>query len=288
MAQVAVSPAVYAARRFVGRALVWVVLGAGALLMMVPFLWLISCSLKDVSQLWVFPPIWIPNPVQWGNYPRALTVLPFARYTLNTLTITIPVLVGTVLTASMGGYGFAKIEFPGRELFFMLFLATMMLPGIVTMIPVFILFSKLGWVNTFKPLIIPPICGGGAFNVFLFRQFFRTIPEELSSAARIDGCSEFGIYRRIILPLSRPALTTVAIFTFLATWNDFMGPLIYLNADARKTIALGLAGFQGLYNTEWELLMAASAAMTIPVVIVFFLAQRYFVEGIVMTGLKGM
>ena len=163
-----------------------------------------------------------------------------------------------------------------------------MLPAIVTMIPVFILFSRLGWIDTFKPLIIPPILGGGAFNVFLFRQFFLSIPKELSDAARIDGCSEFDIYSRIILPLSKPIMITVAIFTFLATWNDFMGPLIYLNSESKKTIALGLASFQGLYATDWELLMAASLVMTLPTIILFFIAQRYFIEGIVMTGLKGV
>ena len=169
----------------------------------------------------------------------------------------------------------------------MIFLATLMLPGVVTMIPQFVMFSNMGWVDTFKPLVIPPIMGGGAFNVFLFRQFFRTIPDELSSAAKIDGCNDFDIYWRIIMPLAKPAITTVAIFTFLATWNDFMGPLIYLNSDSKKTIALGLAGFQGLYATNWELLMAASLVMTLPPLVLFFAAQKYFVEGIVMTGLKG-
>jgi ABC-type glycerol-3-phosphate transport system permease component len=268
--------------------MVWGLLGVGALLMMLPFLWLLSSSLKTSSQLWLMPPKWIPDPVRWQNYADAMTTLPFGRYTLNTLIITIPVVIGTLISASLCGYGFARIEFPGRDLFFWFFLATMMLPSIVTMIPVFILFSRLGWIDTFKPLIIPPILGGGAFNVFLFRQFFLTIPNELSDAARIDGCSEFSIYSRIILPLSRPIMITVAIFTFLATWNDFMGPLIYLNSESKKTIALGLASFQGLYSTNWELLMAASLVMTLPTIILFFLAQRYFIEGIVMTGLKGV
>ena len=275
-------------RKWGGQLLVLLPLIVGAILMMLPFVWLISCSLKTPAQLWLFPPRWIPNPIQWENFSKALTVLPFGRYTINTLTITIPVMIGTVLTASLGGYGFARLDFPGRNFWFMVFLATLMLPGVVTMIPIFVLFSKIGWVNTFKPLIIPPIMGGGAFNVFLFRQFFRTIPDELSSAAKIDGCNEFDIYWRIIMPLAKPAVTTVAIFTFLGTWNDFMGPLIYLNSDSLKTIALGLAGFQGLYSTHWELLMAASLVMTIPPVILFFAAQQYFVEGIVMTGMKGV
>jgi multiple sugar transport system permease protein len=270
-----------------GRTAIWIVLFAGAVLMIVPFLWMVSSSLKAPSQIWLFPPQWIPNPTLWGNYPKAMTTLPFGVYTLNTLKITVPVLLGTLLSASLCGYGFARLDFPGRNLFLWLFLSTLMLPAIVTMIPIFILFSYIGWVDTFKPLIIPPIMGGGAFNVFLFRQFFLTIPRELSDAARIDGCSEWNIYARIIMPLSKPILITVAIFTFLATWNDFIGPLIYLNSDSKKTIALGLASFQGMYSTQWELLMAASVVMTLPTIVLFFFAQRYFVEGIVMTGLKG-
>ena len=269
------------------RAFVFATLLLGALLMMAPFVWLISSSLKTPAQLWLFPPRLIPDPIAWQNFPKAMTVLPFGRYTLNTLTITAPVLVGVVLSSSLGGYAFARLNFIGKNLFFMIFLATLMLPGVVTMIPQFVMFSNMGWVDTFKPLVIPPIMGGGAFNVFLFRQFFRTIPDELSSAAKIDGCNDFDIYWRIIMPLAKPAITTVAIFTFLATWNDFMGPLIYLNSDSKKTIALGLAGFQGLYATNWELLMAASLVMTLPPLVLFFAAQKYFVEGIVMTGLKG-
>ncbi len=229
-------------RKWGGQLLVLLPLIVGAILMMLPFVWLISCSLKTSAQLWLFPPRWIPNPIQWENFSKALTVLPFGRYTINTLTITIPVMIGTVLTASLGGYGFARLDFPGRNFWFMVFLATLMLPGVVTMIPIFVLFSKIGWVNTFKPLIIPPIMGGGAFNVFLFRQFFRTIPDELSSAAKIDGCNEFDIYWRIIMPLAKPAVTTVAIFTFLGTWNDFMGPLIYLNSDFTQNHCPGVGG----------------------------------------------
>ena len=275
------------ARRVAVRATIWTMLCLGALLMILPFLWLLSSSLKTQSQLWVFPPEWIPNPVMWSNYSISLTYMPFNLYILNTLKIAVPVVIGTVLSASLCGYGFARLEFPGRDLIFGCFLSTMMLPAIVTMIPTFILFTRLGWVDTLRPLIIPPILGGGAFNIFLFRQFFRTIPNDLSDAARIDGCSELSIYWRIILPLSKPVLATVAIFTFLFQWNDFIGPLLYLHSDTNWTIALGLAAFQGQYSTHWHLLMAASTAMTLPTVAVFFLAQRYFVEGIVLTGIKG-
>ena len=235
-----------------------------------------------------FPPVWIPDPVQWDNYGEALSSLPFHVYTLNTMKITIPVLLGTLVTASMCGYGFARLRFPGRDTFFLFFLSVLMLPAIVTMIPVFVMFTHLGWVDTLKPLIIPPMLGGGPFNVFLFRQFFRTIPEELSDAARMDGCGEFRIYWRIVLPLSRPVMATVAIFTFLANWNDFIGPLLYLHSDSKKTIALGLSTFLGLYSTNWELLMAAATVVTVPALLLFLLAQRYFVEGVVLTGLQGV
>ncbi len=273
---------------FLRLSLIGLLLLGGAILMILPFLWMLSSSLKIQSQVWVFPPVWIPRPLQWSNYGNALRSLPFHTYTFNTLRITVPVLLGTLLTASMCGYGFSRLRFPGRDTLFMVFLSVLMLPAIVTMIPVFVMFTHLGWVNTLKPLIIPPLLGGGPFNVFLFRQFFRTIPEELSDAARMDGCGEWRIYMRIILPLSRPVLATVAIFTFLANWNDFIGPLLYLQSDSKKTIALGLATFLGLYSTHWELLMAAATAVTIPALILFVFAQKYFVEGVVLTGLQGV
>ncbi len=269
------------------RSLVLLILLAGAVTMIVPFVWLVSTSLKPASQVWVFPPIWIPTPVQWVNYATALTTLPFHRYLLNTTVIVTAVLVGTLASASLSAYGFARLRFPGRDIVFMLLLSTMMLPPVVLMIPHFIMFRTLGWIDTFLPLTVPAFFGGGAFNVFLIRQFFRTLPEELSDAARIDGCGEFQIYYKIILPLAKPALATVGIFTFMATWNDFMGPLIYLNSPNNRTLALGLASFRGLYSTDWNLLMAASTAVVIPVVILFFVAQKYFVQGIVLTGMKG-
>ncbi len=274
--------------RLAAKSVIWLLLCGGGCLMVLPFLWMISSSLKTQSQVWVFPPVWIPEPVQWHNYVEALSGLPFHIYTLNTMKITVPVLLGTLVTASMCGYGFARMQFPGRDALFMVFLSVLMLPAIVTMIPVFVMFTHLGWVNTLKPLIIPPMLGGGPFNVFLFRQFFRTIPNELSDAARMDGCGELYIYWRIVLPLSRPVLATVAIFTFLANWNDFIGPLLYLQSDAKKTIALGLATFLGLYSTHWELLMAAATTVTIPALILFLFCQRYFVEGVVLTGLQGV
>ena len=273
--------------RQLGRCFVWLVLCAGAVVMMLPFLWLISTSLKETWQVFRYPPQWIPNPVRWSNYPEALTTLPFGLYVKNTLVITVLNMVGILLSSSLCAYGFARLRFPGRDLIFMVLLSTLMLPYAVTMIPSYIIFKYLGWIDTYYPLIVPNWFGGGIFNIFLLRQFFRTIPVELSEAARIDGASEFRIYWQIILPLARPALTVVAIFTFLNNWNDFIGPLIYLSSPEKYTVALGLATFKGLYATQWQYLMAASTVMILPVIALFFLAQRYFVQGIVLTGLKG-
>jgi ABC-type glycerol-3-phosphate transport system permease component len=206
---------------------------------------------------------------------------------MNTMIIVTLNMIAIVGSASLCAYGFARIKFPGRDFWFAIVLATMMVPYFVLMIPQFIIFSRLGWVNTFLPLTVPFFFGGGAFNIFLLRQFFRTRPNELSDAARIDGCSELGIYWRIIMPLAKPALATVAIFTFLFSWNDFIGPLLYLSSPENFTVAIGLATFRSVMRTRWDLLMAASTAMILPVVLLFFFAQRYFIQGIVMSGIKG-
>jgi len=198
--------------------------------------------------------------------------------------------IAVLVSASFCAYGFARIDFPGRNIWFAILLATVMLPGIVTMIPQFVIFSRIGWVNTILPLTVPFFFGGGAFNIFLLRQFFRTLPAELADAAYIDGASEITIYWRIMLPRAKPALATIAIFTFIGTWNDFMGPLLYLAKDPNKfTVALGLAMFRTAFagRTRWDLLMAASTMMIIPVIFVFFVAQRYFIQGIAISGLKG-
>jgi multiple sugar transport system permease protein len=270
-----------------GRALVWFLLLSGSLLMTLPFLWMVSTSLKETAQVWVFPPQWIPNPVRWQNYTEALTILPFGRYALNTLIITVVTTVGVVLTSSLCAYGFARIQFPGRDLIFMIVLTAIMIPYAVLLIPHYIMFRTLGWIDTYLPLTVPVWFGGGAFNIFLLRQFFRTIPAELSDAARIDGSSELGIYWRIIMPLAGPALAAVAIFTVLNAWNDFLGPLVYISSQDKFTLALGLAQFRGLYATQWQYLMAASTVVVVPTLVLFFLAQRYFIQGVVLTGLKG-
>ncbi len=263
-----------------------VTLIAGSGIMLIPFFWMVSTSLKVPEQVLVQPIKWIPDPVVWSNYGKALTVLPFGLYLKNTVVITALVMVGTILSSAACAYGFARLKAPGRDLLFLVMLSTMMLPGIVTMIPTFLLFRWLGWIDTIKPLTVPAFFGS-AFFIFLLRQFFLTIPAELEDAARIDGATSMDIFARIMLPLAKPALATVAIFTFMGTWNDFMGPLIYLNSEDKFTLSLGLASFQGLYGTEWHYMMAASLVVMSPIIVLFFIGQRYFVKGIITTGIKG-
>jgi multiple sugar transport system permease protein len=276
-----------AIRRRLSRVAIWLVLVAGAIVMMLPLAWMVSSSFKLEQRVFQFPPQLIPDPFRPQNYVEALTYKPFDVYLRNTAFLVLMNELAILLTASFCAYGFARVRFPGRDFWFMLVLGTMMVPYVVMMVPLFVIFSRLRWIDTFLPLVVPPFFGGGAFNIFLLRQFFRTIPEELADAARIDGCSEFTIYARIMMPLAKPALTTVAIFAFFGSWNNFMGPLLYLHSPDKFTVSIGLATFRSVLYTRWDLLMAASTAMTLPVLIVFFLAQRYFVQGVVLTGLKG-
>ena len=278
------------ARQAGGRILIYTLLVIGGFIFAVPFLWLLSSSLKEPSNIWLFPPQWIPDPFRLENYTEALTEAPFFRYTLNSLSIVLLNLVGTIFTTSLAAYGFARMRFKGRDLMFGILLATIMLPWAVTMIPKYLIFRSLGWLDSFLPLFVPSWFAAGpscVFYIFLLRQFFRTIPRDFTDAARIDGASEFGIYWRVMLPLIRPALTVVAIFTFLYHWNDFMGPLIYLTSPENYTISVGLAAFKGLYATDWHYLMAASTVATLPIILLFFAAQRYFIQGVVLSGLKG-
>lgn len=268
------------------RVLIWAMLLLGSVVMIMPFLWLLSSSFKPENDIFIFPPKWIPDPWRPQNYVDALTYKPFAIYITNTLIIVGLNLVAILGTASLCAYGFARIKFWGRDFWFVLVLSTMMVPYFVLMVPQFVIFSRLGWIDTFLPLTVPFFFGGGAFNIFLLRQFFRTLPEELADAARIDGCSEFRIYWNIMLPLAKPALAAVAIFTFLNGWNDFIGPLLYLNSPEKFTVAIGLATFRSVMRTRYDLLMAASAAMILPVILLFFFAQRYFIQGVVLSGLK--
>jgi ABC-type glycerol-3-phosphate transport system permease component len=271
---------------FLGKIVVYALLIIGSIVILIPVFWMVSSALKPNHQIFLYPPQWIPNPIQWDNFVAAMTALPFDIYFRNTLIIEVGTIVGTVLSCSIVAYGFARLEAPGRNFWFIVLLSTMMLPSVVTMIPVYLIFRQLGWVNTFLPLIVPHWFGS-AFYIFLLRQFFMTIPRDFEEAARIDGANTWQILTRIVLPLSKPALATVAIFTFMGVWNDFMGPLIYLNKPETYTLALGLNFFKGQYTSDWNMLMAASLVMMLPLVILFFVAQKAFIEGITLTGVKG-
>jgi multiple sugar transport system permease protein len=264
-------------------------------LAILPFLWMLSTSLKSLEATLDYPPKWLPDPIQWHNYLDVFrsSNANFLLWTRNTLIIAVLGVVGTTLSSALVAYGFAKLRFVGRGPLFALMLSTMMLPFPVTMVSLFALFRWLGdttgvaFLGTFKPLWLPAWFGS-AFNIFLLRQFFMTIPMELSEAARIDGCSELGIFWRIIVPLSRPALAVVALFAFMGIWNDFLGPLVYLQRPEQFTLALGLQNFQSKAGgTSWHLLMAASTLVVLPIILLFFLAQKTFIEGIATTGTKG-
>ncbi|MDQ6693609.1 MAG: carbohydrate ABC transporter permease [Chloroflexota bacterium] len=270
----------------ISRTISYTLLILGSILVLIPVFWMISSALKPNYKIFVFPPQWIPDPIQWDNFTKALSSLPFGTYFQNTMIIEVGTIVGTVVSCSIVAYGFARLDAPGRNFWFVILLSTMMLPGVVTMIPVYLIFRQLGWVNTFLPLVVPSWFGS-AFYIFLLRQFFMTIPRDFEEAARIDGANTWQIITKIILPLSKPALATVAIFTFMGVWNDFMGPLIYLNKPATYTLALGLNFFKGQYTSNWNMLMAASLVMMLPLVILFFAAQKAFIEGITLTGIKG-
>lgn len=261
--------------------------GFGAFLILIPFVFMLSTSLKDPSQTVQFPPVWIPNPIVWQNYAQVFQVVPFAQFALNTVTITIFAVIGVVITGSMVAFSFSRLHWPGRNLIFFLIITEMFLPGPVTLIPKFIIFKSFGWINTFLPLIVPSYFGGGAFTIFLMRQFFLTISPELDDAARIDGCSTFGIYWRIILPLAKPAIGISAIFAIQYHWNDFFQPLIYLSTEDHFTLSLGLQMFRNEFMTIWNLLMAGSLMAMLPLIIFFLIAQKYYIQGIVFSGVKG-
>ena len=277
------------ARRRFQTALSYVLLLSGAALIMIPLVWMISTSLKEPSAVYTFPPKIVPDPVRWSNFPESLTIAPFGRFYVNTTIVTLANIVGHLLSCSLVAFAFARLRAPGKNLLFMLVLSTVMIPFYVRMIPLFILYRTFGWLDTLLPLIVPAFFAGNAFYIFLLRQFFLTINRELEDAARIDGCSTFGVYWRIILPLSQPALAMIAVFDFVFNWNDFLGPLIFLNSVRNRTVAVGLAYFQGSLETApmMHLLMAAALISIIPVLVLFFFTQRYFIQGIVFTGMKG-
>jgi multiple sugar transport system permease protein len=252
-----------------------------------PWVWMISTSLKNPEELAVYPIIWIPNPIRWDNYLEAFRRAEFPHFLFNTILVAFPSVVGALLSNALVGYGFSRVRWPGRDLVFTLVLATLILPGFVTFIPLYLIFKKLNWINSYLPLIVPTFFGN-PFFVFMLRQFFMTLPEELADAARVDGASELRIFSQIILPLSRPALAVVALFQFIGSWNDYFGPLIYINDKALYTISLGIANMRASYgfsNFAW--IMAATCMSVLPIIVLFFFAQRTFIEGIALTGLKG-
>ena len=271
--------------KIIGKFIAYLLLSLGALAMIVPFIWMLSTSLKEPSQVFIYPPKWIPQALAFKNYLKTWTLVPFGRFFINSLLVAVWVTFGQLLTSSLAAYSFARLRFPGRDTLFIIFLGTMMVPFQVTMIPVYILMRELSWVDTYYALIIPNLFS--AYGCFLLRQFFLTIPSELEDAAKIDGGSYLTIYSKIILPLAKPALATLGVFTFMASWNSFIWPLIVVNSIEMQTLPLGLASFQGLYTTDWTLLMAGTVIALIPVLIIFIFAQRFFIEGITLSGVKG-
>ena len=274
-------------RRVIGKIVLYLILITISALFSIPLVWMLSTSLKSLVQQGAWPPVWIPSPLVWNNYPEAFNFLPLGRYTANTLFIVAVTLVGTFVSCPIVAYAFARIRFAGRDVLFMVLIATIMLPQAVRLIPTYLMFDKLGWLNTYLPLTVPAFFGN-PFFIFLLRQYFRTFPEDLADAARVDGSTEFGILTRIFLPMAGPALAVVAIFSFQSHWNDFFGPLIYLNRESMRTLALGLYYFKAFEGvTNWGQMMAAAATMTVPVLVLFALFQRHFIQGVALTGIKG-
>jgi multiple sugar transport system permease protein len=267
------------------RALLHLLLLAGAVVMLLPFAWMLSTSLKEPGDVFIYPPQWIPDPVVWQNYVETVTIMPFGRFYLNSLIQAASVTILQLLTASLAAFAFARLRFRGRDVLFLLYLGTMMIPFQVTMIPNFILIRSLHWIDTYQALILPQAFS--AFSTFLLRQYFLTIPLELDDAARVDGASSFRIWWQIALPLSRPVLATLAIFTFLGQWNSFLWPLIITNSEDMGTLPVGLAAFQGQYSVQWNLLMAGSVIAIVPVLVIYLVGQKWFVRGITLTGMGG-
>ncbi|WP_188456225.1 carbohydrate ABC transporter permease [Virgibacillus oceani] len=257
-----------------------------SLFFLVPFIWMVSTSLKPIEQVFTFPPEWIPKPFEWENYSKAIEYVPFWKYLINTSVITILSTMGVVLTCPLVAYSFAKLKWKGRNVFFAVTLAVMMIPAQVTMIPLFLLFNKLGWVGTPLPLIIPQFFGV-PFYIFLLRQFFMGLPDSLREAAKMDGASELRVYWQIMLPLAKPAILAVGLFQLMASWTDFLGPLLYLTNEDSYTLSLALQQFQNKQGSEWSLMMAVSTLMTLPIIVLFFFLQKTFIKGITFSGIKG-
>jgi len=270
-------------------ALFYAIITLGAIVAMVPMVWTLSSSLKDTAHVFSLRVEWIPRPALWSNYPELFVRLPFVRYVANTMIIVASNVVSSVLMGSIAAFAFARLRAPGKNLLFYLVISTMLLPSQVTLIPRYIIYSRLGMIDTYWPLIIPGWMGGGAFEIFLFRQFFLGLPLELDDAARIDGCSTWRIYSSIVMPLAKPVIATLAIFNFIWAWSDLFGPLIYLNTMEKFTLPLGLATLRlnAEKSSRWELVMCGAVVSIIPPLVVFFLGQQYFVQGIALSGIKG-
>lgn len=273
-------------RKTISKASIYAITVILSLIFLVPFLWMLTTSFKSFQEIYQNPPTIFPNKFYLGNYLSAVTKMPFLRYFWNTFVISGLCVIGTVLSSSMVAYSMSKIKWKGSKYLFPVIVGTMMIPTQVTMIPLYLVFTKMNLIGTIVPLVLPTFFGG-AYYIFLLRQFFKTIPDALIESATIDGARDVTIFSKIILPLCKPAITSVAIFTFLANWSDFLGPLLYLNKDEQYTLSLGLQAFMQTHFVEWGPLMAASAIFTIPIIILFFFAQSYFIEGITVTGIKG-
>ncbi|MCY4073598.1 MAG: carbohydrate ABC transporter permease [Chloroflexi bacterium] len=269
------------------KVLAHIILISGSIVFLMPFVYVVSTSLKTAGDVYTFPPEFIPDPVQWANYPEALTAMPFDVFFFNTIFLAVGRIIGLTLSCSLAGFAFAKLRWKGRNTLFFIVLLTLMIPVEVTLIPRYILFSKLGWVGSFAPLLVPGFFAENAFFVFLFRQFFMTMGQDLIDAARIDGCSFIGLFRRIIVPNAKPVFAVVAIYIIQNNWNSFLLPMIYLTDRGKYTLALGLRLFNEQYYSQTHLLMAASVFVILPIVILFFFMQRYFIQGVVFTGSKG-
>jgi multiple sugar transport system permease protein len=267
------------------KATAYILLTLGALVMIIPFVWMLSTSLKDQQQLFAWPPSWLPNPFVWKNYTDVWTRINFSLYGWNTIKITLAVTLGRLILCSMAGYGFARMKFPGRDALFLITLATMMIGSQITIVPNFIIMRTLGLVDTHFGVILPQLADG--FAIFLMRQFFLTFPYELEDAAKLDGCNPLMFYMRILIPNSKPIMATLAVMTFQGVWNDFLWPLVMLTSPAKRTLAVGLSYLVGQYTTRWDLQMAGSVLTVLPILVLYFVLQKYFVQSIKMTGLKG-
>jgi multiple sugar transport system permease protein len=279
-------PAAPIVPRWLRKAPTYALLTAFSVIFMIPFVWLLLSSVKQERQIFTWPPQWLPDPFWPQNYVQMFELVPMAKYLTNTLTVTGLGVTGVILSSSLVGYGFARLRAPGLNILFGICLATLMLPSQVTIIPLFVTFSRLGWIDTHLPLWVPAWFGGGAWNIFLFRQFFASLPRELEEAAMIDGASRLDIYWRIVLPNSKPVFAVATVFAIQGFWNDIFGPVIYLNSREHYTLALGVTTLMGLTRTYFGPLMAASVLMTLPIVILYFFTQRYIAEGVVTSGIK--